>query len=264
MAYPIQWLDSTFNSRARAEELLRPDLDSGLITSHDYQLATTFLPASHRYWPYVFSLAGSAGAGAYQRFYRRPPASLNRTTLFATVGGFLGAAWGQFRRADSHATFAKLLDDPVAFSQALENVNRRAGGTRPLGWTLQRAREVAQREEMHGNSAAPSDDSWAPEPAMGDQPTTPPTSASRPTPPTAAASEAQNRLKSRWQEIRVANARGGAQQSSWDVLRQSHERNKVGSNAQEGQQSEELSKADEQAQFDALLEAERKMSGREP
>ena len=51
MAYPVQWLDQTFPSRSKAEALLRPDLESGLINQHDYNLATTFLPGFHRYWP---------------------------------------------------------------------------------------------------------------------------------------------------------------------------------------------------------------------
>ena len=49
--YPIQWLDETFSSRRKAEELLRPDLEAGLITQHDFDLATTFLPGWNRYWP---------------------------------------------------------------------------------------------------------------------------------------------------------------------------------------------------------------------
>ncbi|KAH9837134.1 uncharacterized protein C8Q71DRAFT_756910 [Rhodofomes roseus] len=260
MVHPIQWLDSTFSSRARTEELLRPDLEAGLITPHDYSLATTFLPASHRYWPYVYSVAGSAALGGYLRFYRKPPASINRTTLFATFAGFAGAAWGHFRRAEAHATFTSLLDDPVTFSQALENVNRRTGGVRPLGWTLQRAREIARREDVHGNSETPSDNGWSPEAVAGDQPVSLPASASRPAPATV--SEAQNRPKSRWGDIRAANTRGGAQQSSWDVLRQSHERNKIDTDTPEGRPAEETSRTDEQAQFDALLEAERRLSGR--
>ena len=51
MSYPVAWLDETFSSRQRTEALLRPDLDSGIITEHDFRLATTFLPGYHRYWP---------------------------------------------------------------------------------------------------------------------------------------------------------------------------------------------------------------------
>ncbi|KAI0734516.1 hypothetical protein C8Q72DRAFT_806581 [Fomitopsis betulina] len=258
MSYPVEWLDNTFRSRARAEELLRPDLESGLITPHDFHLATQFLPAQHRYWPSLFAVGGSAGAAVYSRYLRKPPAPLNRVALLATVGGFFGASWGQFRRAEAHVTFQKLLEDPVSFSQALENVNRRTGGTRPLGWTLQRAREVTQREGMHGNAASPTEEGWASEPVSGDQPTNIPTSVSRPAPISAAAAAEANRQKGRWDEIRAINARG-AQQSTWDVLRQGHERNQI-DRSQGGQSSEKL---DEQAQFDALLEAERRMAGRE-
>ena len=51
MSYPVHWLDENFNSRAKVQELLRPDLESGLITEHDFRLATTFLSGHHRYWP---------------------------------------------------------------------------------------------------------------------------------------------------------------------------------------------------------------------
>ena len=49
--YPTQWLDSTFTSRARTEQLLRPELESGFVTEHDFNLASSFLPGYHRYWP---------------------------------------------------------------------------------------------------------------------------------------------------------------------------------------------------------------------
>lgn len=47
----VQWLDKTFNTRAKAEELLRPELENGTISEHDYDLATKFLPGYHRYYP---------------------------------------------------------------------------------------------------------------------------------------------------------------------------------------------------------------------
>jgi hypothetical protein len=47
----VLWLDRTFKSRSSTEALLRPDLESGLITEHDYQAAANFLPRWHRYWP---------------------------------------------------------------------------------------------------------------------------------------------------------------------------------------------------------------------
>lgn len=46
-----QWLDQTFTSRTQSETVLRPYLEAGTITEHDYSLAVSFLPGRHRYWP---------------------------------------------------------------------------------------------------------------------------------------------------------------------------------------------------------------------
>ncbi|KAF9822068.1 hypothetical protein IEO21_00062 [Rhodonia placenta] len=260
MAYPIQWLDATFNTRARTEELLRPDVESELITPHDFQLAAAFLPGLHRYWPYGYAMLGSGAAAGYARFYRRPPASLNRTSLLATVAGFLGATYGQFRRAKAHWTFTQLLDDPLAFSQALENVNQRTGGVRPLTWTLQRAKDAPGREDVHGDVPRPAEDVWASGTDSATQPEPAPKSAQVP-----ATSVSETTLKNRWEEIRAANARKAGQSSSWDALRQNHERSRMqGQNGAAGADrlSGETDRAQEQAQFDALLEAERRIASR--
>lgn len=47
----MRWLDQTFHSKPVAEELLRPEWESGLITEHDYRLAADFLPGGHKYYP---------------------------------------------------------------------------------------------------------------------------------------------------------------------------------------------------------------------
>ena len=64
-------------------------------------------------------------------------------------------------------------------------------------------------------------------------------------------------LDSRWDEIRAANARNTGRQSSWDALRQNHERDRV--QKAEGESGSE--RAQEQARFDAMLEAEEEKSG---
>ncbi|CCM05169.1 uncharacterized protein FIBRA_07378 [Fibroporia radiculosa] len=258
MAYPIQWLDATFNSRTKTEDLLRPDLESGLISQHDFQLAVAFLPASHRYWPYGYALLGSSAAAGYARLYRRPPVSLNRTMIIATAAGFIGSVYGQFRRAKAHWAFTHVLEDPIAFNHALENVNKRTGGVRPLAWTIQTAKEVQRPDEMHGNAPRPIEDTWAPDADQASQSRAPiPTS----TPKSAASPEAPSRPASRWQEIRAANSRGAGLPSSWDVLRQTHERSRLPDDAQSTNQPPMTDRAREQAQFDALLEAERRIAG---
>lgn len=73
---------------------------------------------------------------------------------------------------------------------------------------------------------------------------------------------------SRWDEIRAANARG-AKPSSWDTLRQGHERTKgqvsdnlISNQAPSMTNDADAERAQEQARFDAMLEAERKAAGR--
>jgi hypothetical protein len=51
MSYPLHWLKTTFPSQSRTVELLQPELEKGVITKHDFDLATRFLPAGHRHWP---------------------------------------------------------------------------------------------------------------------------------------------------------------------------------------------------------------------
>jgi hypothetical protein len=67
----------------------------------------------------------------------------------------------------------------------------------------------------------------------------------------------------RWDEIRRANST--TQQSSWEVLRQRHEREKLAKTqpgqaslpSQHGQLTPDQERAKAQAEFDALLEKER-------
>ena len=70
---------------------------------------------------------------------------------------------------------------------------------------------------------------------------------------------------SRWEEIRAANARG-ARPSTWDALRQRHEKAQVADHVQSGHtpsvtNDADVERAREQARFDAMLETERKIAG---
>lgn len=65
----------------------------------------------------------------------------------------------------------------------------------------------------------------------------------------------------RWDAIRTANARSAGRNSTWDTLRQNHEREKV-VGIDEASSTNESDRAREQAQFDAMLEAERRAENR--
>jgi hypothetical protein len=49
VAWPSQWIDKTFTSRTRTEELLRPELDDSLVPA-DFEKAVDFLSGNQRYW----------------------------------------------------------------------------------------------------------------------------------------------------------------------------------------------------------------------
>lgn len=73
---------------------------------------------------------------------------------------------------------------------------------------------------------------------------------------------------SRWDEIRAASGRG-AKPSSWDALRQGHEKTRVPDQMRSAQvpsvtddAGADAERAQEQARFDAMLEAERKVASR--
>ena len=73
-----------------------------------------------------------------------------------------------------------------------------------------------------------------------------------------------SRPASRWDEIRAANARG-SRPSSWDALRQQRERGENPDYVQQpvaptGPTDADAERAREQARFDAMLEAERRLS----
>ena len=69
------------------------------------------------------------------------------------------------------------------------------------------------------------------------------------------------RRRSRWDEIRAVNSRSTSQ-SSWDTIRQRHERSRLPDSSISASDNSVITEAQEraaaQAKFDALLEAERR------
>lgn len=262
----VQWLDQTFSSRARTEVLLRPELEAGVITEHDYAVATTFLPGYHRYYPYAYGAIATTLTASYGVMVRRPRWSHGRMVALSSAAYFLGAVFGQVRRAVAHAGFVRTLDDRAQFFQALQNVNRRLGGddNASLEWgddpaaprqhQHQHQRNEQQKTDMSGDAVpAEQESAWSASPS--------PVPRNAPSGGQSSTSSAQS---TRWDEIRAANARN-ARSSSWDALRQQHQRPAVVDTVQPSPGSYSGAESDteriaEQARFDALLEAERKLS----
>jgi hypothetical protein len=78
----------------------------------------------------------------------------------------------------------------------------------------------------------------------------------------AAASPQAAQPKNRWEEIRAANARSVGYVSSWDAIRQRHERSRLPNSTSSPSNDPPSYGMDdrtaEQAKFDAILEAERR------
>lgn len=47
---PLTWLESTFNTTDRTEQLLRPELENGIISRRDFDAAVSFFPGAQRYY----------------------------------------------------------------------------------------------------------------------------------------------------------------------------------------------------------------------
>ncbi|KAI9060197.1 hypothetical protein FKP32DRAFT_1605585 [Trametes sanguinea] len=268
------WFDHTFSSRQQAEQVLRPDLESGLLTPHDYELAVSFLPGPVRYLPppalliavpqYIHTAAWGALAGiAVYRFKHK----LRFPTTIVGVSAASGYGIGLVHYIREHKKFARHLQDREAFLIALDNVNRRIGNNAPLFPQMDRDRILARikaRREENGEALDSGVDvvsdigDSTDSPALSDSPGYH-DSASEPQGST-------GRPKGAWEAIREANARNSGRHSTWDELRQRHERQRAPGRPQARQseptEEEEDPRAKAQAEFDAILEAERKAAGR--
>jgi len=245
-----EWLDFTFSSKSKAEQLLRPELENGTLSLHDYDLAVRFLPGYHRHWPVLYAVTATTAAAAYGKL-RRHPWTVARTSVVTGLIGFVGITYGQFRRARAHWIFTQSLDDPEGFMQVLQNVNTRTGGVKPLGFTLPNVRRVAGAMSTSTESSGidvVQDGDWEIRPENQDRDQHQ-TSMANPQTPSLA----------RWDQIRAANARIAGRNSSWDALRQRHERSII-SSSQTTSGKEPNDRLSEQARFDAMVEAERRNS----
>ncbi|KDQ30701.1 hypothetical protein PLEOSDRAFT_1096030 [Pleurotus ostreatus PC15] len=237
LKYNLAWIEGTFKSRPNTELLLAPEREEGNLTTNDYELATRFLPGPHRYYPRGY---GAIATGATFLYARSRRWSTPRLVFVGAAAYTLGFSIGQAARLRLHLRFLSRLENFDGFSAAIDNINVKTGGIMPRGPTLVVSRKnggLGVRPDITGGEAMQADTSSVP---------------SKPT-------------KTRWDEIRIANAQS-ASQSSWELIRQKNGRASMQNNKAAGsrkQPEESLENADaerkaEQAGFDAMLEAERK------
>ncbi|EAU93064.1 hypothetical protein CC1G_06784 [Coprinopsis cinerea okayama7 len=216
----------TMRTRQNVEQLLGPERHTN-ITDRDYNRALAFLPGPHRHYNTIGTVVGAV-SGYSLRHRSWGAARLGGVVFFsALTGRAVGSAYAVF----SFYRFLNGLENPDGFARALENVQHRL--------------------EQPGAIPAPQqsqDDSFS-------TPVYPETASSSPSSPAAPPAAPT----SAWDRIRAANAQQ-TQQSSWDALRQSHERSRVPRPPQDGSSDNRFYDSDraaEQAKFDELLEKER-------
>ncbi|KAM6498196.1 hypothetical protein JOM56_006144 [Amanita muscaria] len=230
--YNIRWTEQTFRSRPVAEALLGPEHELGNITTNDYELAIRFLPGFHRH----YRVLGGLTAIPIVYALRRPGWSTVRTYTVLAAGTMAGFAAGHAVSLIKHLNFVRSLENPIGISRAFENVQQRIGGTMPPGPVI-----IRQCRSDHQSDFDAQDHME-------------PVSSSRTSKPT-----------SKWEQIRVTSARPTAM-SSWEALRQKHEKTQLSKsgipvvrNQEDHVESHPSDREGAQAEFDAMLERERKM-----
>ncbi|KAF8560440.1 hypothetical protein OG21DRAFT_1480249 [Imleria badia] len=253
MSY-LSWLHKTFTTRQRTAELLRPELDEHVLSPHDYELATRFLPGPSMDWPLAYGAGTSAAVYGYGSYLVRPRWNIWRLRLGSVAAFLVGSTYGTFRQFFLHYRFANSLDNPQGFIVALNHVDERLGGSGQIGFAFQEmlTKKPEIKPDLDHTSHA-RDVSIVPEEEWSrdrDNRIDGDVSRSDPT-----------RLRTRWDEVRAANSRN-AGQSSWDTIRQRHERNRLPDPNGPPIDSSPITEVDEgaaaQAKFDALLEGERR------
>ncbi|RDB28817.1 hypothetical protein Hypma_015432 [Hypsizygus marmoreus] len=240
LRYNVRWVEQTFHTRAATEALLSPERENGNLTSHDYDAAAAFFPGFHRH----YRLVGGVAAIPLLYTVRKPTWSNARSYIFLTTASFAGFVIGHALSLTAHFNFVRSIENPDGFSQAMDNIQKNTGSFAPQGPVI--VRQGRKIEVDHDPDAPPLDSSPTPAPSSA------PTDSLTPIKPA-----------TKWDEIRALNARA-ASNSSWDALRQRHERARVPAPSSSPSEDDfERTRGDdraaEQARFDELLEKERHM-----
>ncbi|KAK7463677.1 hypothetical protein VKT23_005617 [Stygiomarasmius scandens] len=213
--------------------LLQSERDAGTISHKDSMLTVAFV-SSVQSMRYYMPLSG-ATFGALALFAIRGrgfsfPRRAFAITSAVTIGHLFPATAASFK----FRSYAKSLDDPQSVVQALKHVHQKA--------------RLPIDDESEFSSDAPFETPVS----------TNASSVSQPPLPQNTAAETQ-KSSSKWNEIRALNS-NKAPASSWDVLRQKHERTQVPSSSPTPQSVDSDSeRARAQADFDAMVDRERNM-----
>jgi hypothetical protein len=137
---------------------------------------------------------------------RKPTTKWTQRRALATFTlGFTGYTFGKLSMLRAHYDYVRNLENPAGFEKAMENVQAKLGGLVPQGFVIERVYEPSPDDHSNQNESiilpTASDDS-----------------------PTRQSSQASEQPPlSKWDQIRKMND-NTSKNSSWDTLRQKHER----------------------------------------
>ncbi|TEB39285.1 hypothetical protein FA13DRAFT_1725271 [Coprinellus micaceus] len=256
--YNLIWMERTFKERRTTERLLAPELENGILTQHDYDLAVNFLPGLHRHYNSLGTVLGAGAAYGAKR--TQPKWTTGRTASFVFLGALTGRAIGSALAVYAHYRFIDQIREPEGFSKAMDNIQQRMGTPRVGGAPI-----IIKRPNNDTSSSSSSEFPPMPDGFSQPQPVTDRLETA-PVPPMSTSPPSQHLQETTWDRIRKANG-NGASQSSWDTIRQNHEKAQI--QRRPPSQTHPLSddprypanRLDEQATFDAMLEKERNFKG---
>ncbi|KAF8976448.1 hypothetical protein BDQ17DRAFT_1441108 [Cyathus striatus] len=216
-------MERIFHSRAATQSLLTPQL--GNLDIQDYEAAMKFLPGAHRYYGTIGTGMGVTLAYAF----RRRRWNNLRIGLFVLFGSVVGNGLGQFAHLAAHLNFVQSIQNLTGFEFALSNIRKETGIPFSRGPVILRYSVQNQSDD-----ASAEDASYLP------------------------VATQQQKQVSKWDELRAINEHA-TKRSSWDTLRQQHERNHTGEKPEDHNDCFKMEKdrTTEQAEFDALLDKER-------
>ncbi|KAF8974013.1 hypothetical protein BDZ97DRAFT_1777987 [Flammula alnicola] len=203
-------MDSVFRSKTITEALLSPEREAGNITPHDYEASLNFLPNYHRQYPVL----GAVAATALIYSFRSPKWNQVKSAATIFTFGFGGYGFGKMAFLSAHFNYLRSIENPHGFQKAMEHVQAQVGAPK-AGIIIERPYEISPDDLDPDHT--PDNESQLILPTASDS---------------QSGKAPAQKPHTKWDEIRAANNRT-AQNSSWDSLRQKHEREAVKPKANE-------------------------------
>ncbi|KAG8679581.1 hypothetical protein FRC09_018864 [Ceratobasidium sp. 395] len=229
-------------------DILRRQMEKGNITHTDI----TTLQRYQQSWDYsrVGLIGGALVTSVWGRFIRRPPLPIGRMLGLSTLAAFTGASIGTGLQVRAGIQAINSLENPDRFKKALVEMSREVLAQRQAALKRPPIAQPSTYAPENGENTRLAD-GW--DTSRVQQPPSAPARAS-PTPEAGSPSD-------RWSQLRAQKPT--LQPTTWDTIRQTHERTSpnVGGQTSQlaGESEEDKRRRQAQAEFDALLERERGM-----